>query len=197
MSSPNNFFRSCCLRHDPIGLTTYQPPHDKTNKMACAPSEDSDQPGHPPSLIKVFPVPAWSYVQADMSLHCAHMPFWSFCHEVAHIYIISSVLVKTSSWDPKHRILDKSMWKHVSPHIFFPCKASGTHWAGIRSLSCMYSIMYLKSRMRCTQFLTYVTSLGATTWGFSRLRCSHWYFWLVKDNMREAWNGKKSMLEKK
>ena len=30
--------------------------HDKTNKMACAPSEDSDQPGHPPSLIRVFAV---------------------------------------------------------------------------------------------------------------------------------------------
>ena len=24
-----------------------EPPHDKTNKLACAPSEDSDQPGHP------------------------------------------------------------------------------------------------------------------------------------------------------
>ena len=35
---------------------TIEPPHDKTNKMACAPSEDSDQPGHPPSLIRVFPV---------------------------------------------------------------------------------------------------------------------------------------------
>ena len=30
--------------------------HDKTNKMACAPSEDSDQPGHSPSLINVFTV---------------------------------------------------------------------------------------------------------------------------------------------
>ena len=30
-------------------------PHDKTNKMT-APSEDSDQPGHPPSLIRVFAV---------------------------------------------------------------------------------------------------------------------------------------------
>ena len=28
--------------------------HDKTNKMTCAPSEDSDQTGHPPSLIRVF-----------------------------------------------------------------------------------------------------------------------------------------------
>ena len=28
-----------------------EPHRDKTNKMACAPSEDPDQPGHPPSLI--------------------------------------------------------------------------------------------------------------------------------------------------
>ena len=35
----------------------FEPPHDKTNKMACAPSEDSDQPGHPPCLIRVFAVP--------------------------------------------------------------------------------------------------------------------------------------------
>ena len=33
-----------------------EPPHDKTNEMACAPNEDSDQPGHPPSLIRVFDV---------------------------------------------------------------------------------------------------------------------------------------------
>ena len=29
-------------------------PHDKTNKMACALSKDSDQPGHAPRLIRVF-----------------------------------------------------------------------------------------------------------------------------------------------
>ena len=29
----------------------------KLTKMACVPSEDSDQPGHPPSLIRVFAVP--------------------------------------------------------------------------------------------------------------------------------------------
>ena len=27
--------------------------HDKTNKMACVPSEDSDQPGHQLSLISL------------------------------------------------------------------------------------------------------------------------------------------------
>ena len=37
-------------------FASIEPPHDKTNKMACAPSEDSDQPGHPPNLIRVFAV---------------------------------------------------------------------------------------------------------------------------------------------
>ena len=34
----------------------FEPAHDKTNKMSCAPSEHSDQAGHPPSLIRVFAV---------------------------------------------------------------------------------------------------------------------------------------------
>ena len=36
--------------------TVNEPPHGKTNKMACAPSEDSGQPQHPASLIRVFAV---------------------------------------------------------------------------------------------------------------------------------------------
>ena len=33
-------------------LFTFEPQHDKTNKMTSAPSKDSDQPGYPPSLIR-------------------------------------------------------------------------------------------------------------------------------------------------
>ena len=33
-----------------------EPPYEKNNQMACAPSEDSDQPGHQPNLIRVFAV---------------------------------------------------------------------------------------------------------------------------------------------
>ena len=33
-----------------------EPSHDKTNKIICAPSEDSDQPRHLPRLIRVFAV---------------------------------------------------------------------------------------------------------------------------------------------
>ena len=36
--------------------TAIEPPRDKTNEMTCAPSKNSDQPGHSPSLIRVFAV---------------------------------------------------------------------------------------------------------------------------------------------
>ena len=86
-----------------------EPPHDKTNKMTCAPSEDSDQPGHRP----VWPesslswsessLSAWKNLgpllpsertaktlirlvdaQPDLSLRWAHMLFCWFCHVAAH-----------------------------------------------------------------------------------------------------------------
>ena len=63
----------------------------------CAPSEDSDEPGHPPSLIRVFsvrmkkawvlnyPLSAqrrlwsdWADAQADLSLRWAHSHFVGF-----------------------------------------------------------------------------------------------------------------------
>ena len=37
-------------------LVSNEPPRDKTNKLTCAPSEGSDQPGYRPSLIRVFAV---------------------------------------------------------------------------------------------------------------------------------------------
>ena len=41
-----------------MSTSTYviEPAHDKTYKMACASSEESDQPGHSPSLIRAFVV---------------------------------------------------------------------------------------------------------------------------------------------
>ena len=78
-------------------LQRNEPPHDKTNKMACSSSEDSDQPGHPPSLIRVFtvgmkkvwvlsyPLSAqrrlwsdWADAKADLSLQWAHSHFVGF-----------------------------------------------------------------------------------------------------------------------
>ena len=81
---------------------SYEPPHDKTNKMACAPSKDSDQPRHLPNLIQVFAVRMkktwvlsyplstqqrlwsdWADAMADPSLRWVQSFCW-FCHEMAH-----------------------------------------------------------------------------------------------------------------
>ena len=80
----------------------FEPPDDKTNKMTFVPNEDSDQPGHPPSLIRVFDVRSvgslgssfasggqrrlwsdWADAQADLCLRWAHRSFCWFCHAVA------------------------------------------------------------------------------------------------------------------
>ena len=45
-----DYFISCS------GVYLIEPLHDKTSKMAYVPSEDSDQLGHLPSLIRVFVV---------------------------------------------------------------------------------------------------------------------------------------------
>ena len=55
-STPSLYVQQRCRSACPsctYGLLRNEPPHDKTNKMACAPSEDSDQPGHLPSLISL------------------------------------------------------------------------------------------------------------------------------------------------
>ena len=39
-----------------LKLISIQPEHDKTYTITCAPTEDSDQPGLPPILIRVFSV---------------------------------------------------------------------------------------------------------------------------------------------
>ena len=66
--------------HDPkVRLNKNGPPYDKTNKMACAPSKDSDQPGHLPSLIRVFAVcmkNAWRMLKSFVT-NWAHSEDWS------------------------------------------------------------------------------------------------------------------------
>ena len=69
-----------------------------------APSEDSDQPGHSPSLIRVFTVrfktsekpkappcgqrrlwSDWTDAQADLNLRRVHISFCLFCHVASHL----------------------------------------------------------------------------------------------------------------
>ena len=54
--SPFLRFRAHSLSSDDTLNVKIEPQHDKINTMTCAPSEDSDKPGHPPSPIRVFAV---------------------------------------------------------------------------------------------------------------------------------------------
>ena len=51
-----NVMKCICSAYADSRKEHFEPPHDKTNKTTFVPSEDSDQPGHPPSLIRVFAV---------------------------------------------------------------------------------------------------------------------------------------------
>ena len=103
MPRKNHIHRSklkftCTSSLMPFTRLQFAPPRDKTNQVVCVPSEDSDQPGHPPSLIRVFavrmkkawvlsyPLTAlrrlwsdWADAQADLSLSWAQSFCW-FCH---------------------------------------------------------------------------------------------------------------------
>ena len=46
--------RKTPLEHWSKRKPTVKPEHDKTNKMTCVPSEDSNQPVHPPRMTTVF-----------------------------------------------------------------------------------------------------------------------------------------------
>ena len=80
--------------------------------MTYVSGEDSDQLGHPPSLIRVFNVRSigswgpnvssygqqrlwsdWVDAQADLSLCCAHSSFHWLCQAVAHMSYIRNILL--------------------------------------------------------------------------------------------------------
>ena len=62
------WFISEATTEDKDALSECEPPHDKSNKMAFVPSEDLDQPGHPPSLIRIFAARSM-----DMRTQCSFM----------------------------------------------------------------------------------------------------------------------------
>ena len=87
--------------------------------MICAPSEDSDQPGHLHAYSE-----DWldcSDGQADLSLRWAHMPFCWFCHAAAHLLTVGAKLKFFTQWV---RILGKSQFwdQNLGCKLWFWCK---------------------------------------------------------------------------
>ena len=110
--------------------------------MAGAPSEDSDQPRHLPSLIRVFAVHMknalvlsyrlsaqqrlwsdWADAQADLSLCWAHMPLCWFCHEAAQYLALckqndmSRSMTSPTKWSRRSESSLCTQWEAKDPRF--------------------------------------------------------------------------------
>ena len=56
MQNVKNVMKCICAAYIDSRKKHFEPLHDKPNKMTFVLSEDSDQPGHSASLIRVFAV---------------------------------------------------------------------------------------------------------------------------------------------
>ena len=54
MRNVKNVMKRICAAYVDSRKKHFEPPHNKTNKITFVPSEDSDPPGHPSSLIRVL-----------------------------------------------------------------------------------------------------------------------------------------------
>ena len=105
--------------------------------MKCAPSEDSDQLGRMPSLIRVFTVRMknawvlnyplstqrrlwsdWALARADLSLRWGHRSFCWFCHVMAQYVLECSVCTRFYSSLTEQCL--KQFWLQVS-HKYLWC----------------------------------------------------------------------------
>ena len=135
-----------------MSKTSFEPWHDKTNKVTAL-SEDWDQPGHLPSLIRVFavrmkkawvlsyPLSAqrrlwsdWADAQAHLSLRWAHTHFVGF---------VMSRLISTNNIDVNKSILDKMI---IPSRNVFPCNVMQTNpSAHLLGFSCENHVLKLNS----------------------------------------------------
>ena len=74
---------------------TFEPPHDKTNKMACAPSEDSDQPGHPPSHEAAHL--SSNFKRMSTLSAAVPSPAISTAYGTHATYVVTSITIQTST----------------------------------------------------------------------------------------------------
>ena len=98
LKNPKKYF--IIVHHATQNQPENKPKHDKTNKMACAPIEDSDQVWSEPSLSarwvaedpRNLHADSEDSDQTDLSLCWTHRSFCWFCHAAAKIKPLSLVL---------------------------------------------------------------------------------------------------------
>ena len=96
-----------------------EPPHDKTNKMTVRPAK-TDQPGHPPSLIRVFVCAQWvskdpSFLHTDSedSDQTGRIPrlVWVFAGRTVILFVLSwggsNLVLQTQTFGEKISCVQK------------------------------------------------------------------------------------------
>ena len=145
-------------------LKIYKLAFDKTYNTTCATSEDSDQPGHPPSLIGVVAVREmdsygpklssrgprklwsdWADTQADLSLLWAHMPFCWLCRALAQM-IVPKKCHKGTPKESDEECTMTRQWhicnnRHTSKELPTPFKVRGANVSDYQTLlhQCSFS----------------------------------------------------------
>ena len=105
------FMHIKCDSHIWIWSKTFEPPHDKTNRMISAPSKDSDQPGHPPRLIKVCP--GWSESSLDAQAILLVLSWGgSFMHNISHSFQTYWQLTNTRYVNPLNGVIRINRWRY-------------------------------------------------------------------------------------
>ena len=82
MRNVKNVMKRICAAYVDSRKKHFEPPHKKTNKMTFVPREDSDPPGNPPSLIRVFAVRSMGSFRRT-ALTLIRLGGCWFCHAVA------------------------------------------------------------------------------------------------------------------
>ena len=128
----------------------------------CAPSEDSDQPGHPPNLIRVFPVRMkkawvlsyplsaqrilwsdWADVQADVNLRWAHSHFVGFVMLplISRLFLIyHNQISKCAAQNRKENVLTHICWMDFPIYIIWMSPFSILGESGVIWNSCKQTI---------------------------------------------------------
>ena len=150
-----------CIYPKAYELIKAAPRQNQQNDRAS--SEDSDQTGHSPSLIRVFPMhfmgtlgpnasscgqrrlwSDWVDAQADLSLRWVHMPFCWFCHEAAK----SCYLIYPKEWP---------YLKSICIRVFFVCSR-------LASLSTIFQSchdgVYLQQGAQCSLLYRCLTEVS-------------------------------------
>ena len=127
-------------------------------------SEDSDKTGRMSRLI-------WVFAQADLSLCWAHMPFWWFCHEVAHLVVYFRKAYKNKKMSAfKTSLTFKCLIEHLLADVSYSRPLDTYLWKQMMKMN--RNITYKWCNIAKKDLLFTKRKCHKFSWLFAASRCS-------------------------